>query len=176
MASLFGTNNIFSTFSKVYPAPCEKTGVTLRDKVMSCIMNDNVCKNPECYTKSIELLEYAEMFNNMPVTYFIFDNGAYDIFYKDITESDKRKITRAHLVLGDLVYDALKDKINRITTSARKSFFFDGKRDVIFHMENNYPIVQANVLQKARTENITIYFVDMPLFSLEQLYIDTSSV
>lgn len=176
MASLFGTNNIFSTFSKVYPAPCETKGITLRDKVMNCIMDEQICDNPECYSKSIDLLENAEMFNNMPVTYFIYDNGAYDIFYKEITDSEKNKIVRAHLVLGDLVYDALKDKINRITTSSRKSFFFDGKRNVIFHMENNYPIVQANVLKKAQTDNVTIYFVDMPLFSLQQLYIDTSSV
>jgi uncharacterized surface protein with fasciclin (FAS1) repeats len=177
MASLFGTNNIFSTFNKLYPAPCESKPYSLADKVKSHIFGDiELCKDPECYSNSIELLEYIEMFNNMPITYFLFDNASYDVFYKDAIESEKRKIARAHVILGNVFPENMLNRILNLTTASRKTFYLDGRTNTIFKMENNYPIVYANIKKYTEVDNIVIYFIDSPLFSLEQLYIDTASV
>ncbi len=177
MASLFGTNNIFSTFEKTYPEPCEKPLYTLEDKIKYHIYGDSaVCTNPECYSKSLDLLGYLEMFNNMPITYFLFDNASYDVFYKDATESEKRKISRAHVILGNIYPENILNRILSLTNASRKSFYVDGRINSIFKMENNYPIIYSNIKKYTEVDNIVIYFIDSPLFSLEELYIDTSSV
>jgi len=177
MASLFGTNNIFSTFDKTYPAPCESRGLTLADKVRYNIFgNTELCNNPECYSKSLDLLEYLEMFNNMPITYFIYENSAYDVFYNNAIDSEKNKVARAHILLGNIYPENMLKRIVKLTTASRKSFYVDGRNNSIFKMENNYPIIYANIKKYTEIDNIVIYFIDSPLFSLEQLYIDTSSV
>jgi len=175
MAHLFGTNTIFSTFTKVYPAPCNESNNPLKDDIKQCIFNNKRCPNPECYTSSLDLLDYLTMFQNMPVTYFMFDDGTYDIMYKDADKSDKLKIAKAHLVMGHVLPETVNDRMMRITTVSRKSFYIDGFKKNTFHMVDNYPITYANILDCIKYKNILIYFIDMPLFSLEQLYIDTSS-
>ena len=177
MASLFGTNNIFSTFEKTYPEPCEKTLYTLEDKIKYHIFGDSeVCANPECYSISLDLLGYLEMFNNMPITYFVFENAAYDVFYKNATDSERNKAARAHVILGNIYPENMTKRIIQLTTASRKSFYIDGRNNILFKMENNYPIVYANIKRFTEVDNVIIYFIDSPLFSLEQLYIDTSSV
>ncbi len=177
MASLFGTNNIFSTFDKTYPEPCKSLGSSLADKVRYSIFgNTDLCTNPECYSKSLDLLEYLEMFNNMPITYFIYENSAYDVFYKDAIDSEKNKISRSHVLLGNIYPENIKNRIIKLTAASRKNFYVDGRNNNIFKLENNYPIVYANIVRYTEIDNIVIYFIDSPLFSLEQLYIDTASV
>jgi uncharacterized surface protein with fasciclin (FAS1) repeats len=175
MASIFGSNTIFSTFYKVAPAPCEKLGSTIRQEVQQCINDYTICETPECYSKSVLLLDYLDMYKNTPVTVFIFDNGAYDALYKDAIDSEKNKIARAHMVNGHILPDTIFNRINRITTLSRNHFFLDGINNNMFHLENNYPVVCSNIIKVAITKNVIIYFIDMPLFSLDKLYIDDSS-
>jgi hypothetical protein len=175
MAYLFGTNTIFSTFEKTYPSECSKPSSTLKDEVKECLLDKDVCEDPYCYTKSVDLLDYVSMFSRLPVTYFIFDNGTFDLFYKDLIESDKAKIARAHLISGHVLPEEFKDKIMRMTTVSRKQFYVNGNDNTIFQMYANYPVVYSNILKSVMYKNILIYFIDMPLFSLEQLYIDTNN-
>lgn len=177
MAGISGTNTIFSVFDKTYPAPCEKLNTSLTDKVKQNIF-DNIqqCDNPECYTNFIELLNYAGSFNDSPITIFVTDNGSYESLYTDVTDSEKNKIIRAHIVQGKILPETIRDRVLKITTSSRHFFYLDGINNTIFHLENNYPVIYANILRYATFDNVAIYFTDMPLFSLPQLYIDNYSV
>lgn len=176
MAGIFGSNTIFSTFTKYYSSDCESQGKALQDKVRKCIFNDTICSNPECYSKYIELLKHVDRFDRQNLTFFMFDNGAYDLTYKTPDINEQNKIIKSHMALGQILPETLNDRIKKVTTSDRKYFYIDGINNVIFQLIDNYPVVYANIIGYTMSENVIIYFIDMPLFSLDQLYIDTNSV
>lgn len=176
MAGVFGSNTIFSTFTKYYSGECEPLGKNLQEKVRKCIFNDTICPNPECYSKCIDLLKYVDRFNNQSLTFFMFDNGSYDLTYKNPDTNEQNKIIKSHLVLGQILPETLDGRIKKVTTSDRKFFYIDGINNVIFQLIDNYPVVYANIIGYTIAENVIIYFIDMPLFSLDQLYIDSNSV
>ena len=184
MSSLFGTNTLLSTWRQTYPVKCvEKTAYfkeTLRQIILDAQKNE-VITNAKDYDQFVDLFDNMDQYctsTNTSLTIFAFNNTIFNSFYKNLLEYDKLRVVKAHTVDGVLTPNMIVGKYSKITNLSRKTFYIDPHAK-IFKFLQNEPIIISNIESSYFNDDddhsIIVYFIDVPLFNLDQLYLDDMS-
>lgn len=180
MSILFGTNTTMSTWRYATPLMCNEEPHQLSQNISQVIKSareKGIISDENNYSNFVTLFNSMDEYVHIPITVFAFTNNYFEQYYKKVSDYDKHRIAKSHLLRGLLTEDLIIDKITRLSPLSRCKFHITN--DKIFNFVDREPTIISNILGQMYDNNkqdkILVYFIDSPIFTLDQIYNDDSA-
>lgn len=179
MSILFGTNTTMSTWRYATPLMCNEEPHQLSENIATVIKaarEKGIISDENNYSKFVTLFNSMDEYVHIPVTVFAFTNDYFDQYFPKVSDYDKHRIAKSHLLRGLLTEDLIIDKITRLSPLSRSKFHITN--DKIFNFVNREPTVISNILGQMydnKQDRVLVYFINSPIFTLDQIYNDDSA-